>query len=357
MKKRQTHILKDDTIFVGLEDSKRTWKLCVRSSRLSIHETSMPAKYENLRNYFHNKFPGCEITVMYEAGFRGFGLYDSLVEDGFKCVVTPPHTVVDEKCNRVKNDRIDSRRLAKNLENQDYKQCFVFDKQHREDRQLVRTYEQIKKDITRTKNRIRREIEFHGIDQLFPPGKWKESNYKRLLSMVANKDFALPVTFSLEVKFAQLEMLKQLKKATHVQLIELCKSERYKKSVDILKSAPGIGSLTAIFLTLEWGDVSRFETKEKFVKFFGLIPSENSTGEREGKGHITKQGNGQVRCWLVESSWVAIKKDPVLLKKYSRVLNNSGSGKKAIVAVARKFAIRLRAILLTEQMYELGVVE
>ena len=57
-------------IFIGLEDSKRSWKLCVRSDKVIVHETSMPAKYENLRNYFRNKFPDCEITVMYEAGFE-----------------------------------------------------------------------------------------------------------------------------------------------------------------------------------------------------------------------------------------------------------------------------------------------
>jgi len=31
MRKRQAFIVRDKCIFVGLEDSKRTWKLCVRS--------------------------------------------------------------------------------------------------------------------------------------------------------------------------------------------------------------------------------------------------------------------------------------------------------------------------------------
>ena len=54
-----------------------------------IRETAMPADYEVLKNYLKNNFPKCVINVMYEAGFRGFGLHDSLKSDGWNCVVTP----------------------------------------------------------------------------------------------------------------------------------------------------------------------------------------------------------------------------------------------------------------------------
>lgn len=64
-----------------------------------------------------------------------------------------------------------------------------------------------------------------------------------------------------------------------------------------------------------------------------------------------------MRAWLVESSWVAIRKAPVLLDKFRRVLRNCGSKKKAIVAVARKLAMRLRRILLSKEPYVVGVVE
>ena len=67
MRKMREYILKEKEIFVGLEDSKRTWKLYVRSDGVVVQETGMPAKYEVLHNYFMNKFPDCTIKVMYEA--------------------------------------------------------------------------------------------------------------------------------------------------------------------------------------------------------------------------------------------------------------------------------------------------
>ena len=54
-----------------------------------MQETSIPAKYEVLQAYLMNRYPNCEITVMYEAGFQGFWLHDLLEDDDIKCIVTP----------------------------------------------------------------------------------------------------------------------------------------------------------------------------------------------------------------------------------------------------------------------------
>ena len=49
MRKMQEYGLKGKKIFIGLEDSKRTWKVCVRCEGMVVDEASMPAKYEVLR--------------------------------------------------------------------------------------------------------------------------------------------------------------------------------------------------------------------------------------------------------------------------------------------------------------------
>ena len=354
---RSEYILKNDKVFVGLEDSKKTWKLCIRSGGMVVREASMPARYEVLRNYFSNNFPQCQIQVMYEAGFAGFELHDLLEADGWKCVVTPPHTVTEEKCQRKKNDRTDCRRLAKNLENGDYRKCFVPDKGLREDRQISRTYGQVQKDVTRVCSRIRRTLEFHGLDAGLLAGRWSGAVYARVRQHLGEIEISDSLRFSFDVMFRELEQLRQLKKELLQQLRKLARSDRYKDSARLLMSAPGIGMLTAIRLVLEWGDVNRFRRKEEFASFLGLVPSDYSSGDRERHGHITKQGNRGPRSWLVESSWTAIRLDPVLLDKFRRVLRNCGSKKKAIVAVARKLALRLRRVLLSREPYVVGVVE
>jgi transposase len=357
MKKLQKYILKSKKISVGLEDSSKSWKICVRSDRRIVHETSMEAKASVFLQYLKNKFPNCKIKVMYEAGFRGFNLHDDLVGAGYSCVVTPPHTVTEEKCNRVKNDRIDCRRLSKNLENEDYKKCFVPDKELREDRQITRLADQLWKNIVATKNRIRRTIEFHGLDCHFALGKWSEKQYREAEKQLQQLDLSYPLKFSFSTLFSLLSFLRTQKALVLKKLKGLRNKPRYKKAFKILFSCPGIGILTAIRLVLEWGDLKRFVRRCSFSKFTGLSPSDYSSGESDHKGHITHQGSGRVRKWLIESSWVAIRKDPVLLEKFNRVWSASGSKKKAIVAVARKLALRTRYLLLNNETYCVGILE
>jgi len=103
----------------------------------------MPANYGTLRNYLKNKFPNCTIKVGYEAGFRGFNLYDKLTKDTIECLVIPPHKIREAKCNKQKNDTVDAREISKNAEEYDCSHCFVPDKEIREDRQLSRSFEHI----------------------------------------------------------------------------------------------------------------------------------------------------------------------------------------------------------------------
>jgi hypothetical protein len=73
VRKKQEFIVQGKRIFVGLEDSKKTWKVCVRSDGMVVHEASMLAVYDNLRRYLQNRYPGCQTRLMYEAGLGGFG--------------------------------------------------------------------------------------------------------------------------------------------------------------------------------------------------------------------------------------------------------------------------------------------
>lgn len=75
--------------------------------------------------------------------------------------------------------------------------------------------------------------------------------YARVKRQLAEVEMSDSLRFSFEVMFSELEHLRQFNKELLLQLRRLGKGNRYKKSVDLLKSAPGIGMLTAIRLVLE----------------------------------------------------------------------------------------------------------
>lgn len=352
MRKMREYRVKGKRIFVGLEDAKRTWKVCVRSEGMEIHLASMPGRWEVLREYLMGQYPECEIMVMYETGFHGFWLHDELVAAGIGCVVTPANKVSCPKDERVKTDRRDARRLARNLENGDYKVCHVPDRERREDRQVSRTLTQVQKDIKRVKSRVRRLLEFHGLDQTMKPGAWNDADYRRLREL----ELSPALRLSLDIHLDELDMLWRMEERLHAALKELAKKSRYQAGVRSKMSSPGIGWLTATRLTLEWGDLARFPSRRQLAGYTGLTASEYSSGATVHRGRITGQSSREVRSWLIECSWRAIRKDPALLDVFNRVWNHSGSKKKAIVAVARKLAVRLRAIELADQPYVIGLV-
>ena len=53
----------------------------------------------------------------------------------------------------------------------------------------------------------------------------------------------------------------------------------------------------------ELGDLTRFQNPRELMGYLGLVPSENSTGDRVKRGGITKAGNGRARRILVEAAW------------------------------------------------------
>lgn len=353
MRKMQEYIVKGKQIFVGLEDSKRTWKLCVRCDDMIIHETSMPAEYPILQTYLTRRYPDCRIAVMYEAGFAGFTLYDRLTAEGIDCVVTPPHTVTQAKVSRMKTDTGDARRLSRNREHHDFKRCWVPDQELRQDRQLGRTLDQLTKEQIRVKNRIRRLLDFHGLNATLPAGCWTDARYRLLETMSWPPALQLPLTLLLE----QLATLQTQARRTLLALRDVSRKPRYHAAVLAKQSCVGVGWQSAIRLTLEWGPMSRFISRTGFSAFTGLTPSEYSTGEVIRRGRITGASRKPVRKLLIQCAWRAYNRDPVLLAKFQAVYAHSGSKKKAIVAVARKLALRMRACELSAQPYTVGVVE
>src|SRR5438876_11485074 len=107
-----------------------------------------------------------------------------------------------------------------------------------------------------------------------------------------------------------------------------------------LMTHPGVGPLTALAFVLIIGRVERFQCGKQIAAYLGLVPLEDSSGERRRLGHITKQGNSMLRFLLVEAAPVAARSIPQWRNQYFHLAMRRGR-KIAKVAMARKLAIRL----------------
>jgi transposase len=107
-----------------------------------------------------------------------------------------------------------------------------------------------------------------------------------------------------------------------------------------LATHPGVGALTALAFVLILGRAERFQCGKQIASYLGLVPSEESSGDRRRLGHISKQGNTLLRFLLVEAAQVTVRSDPAWRSKYFHLAMRRGR-KIAKVAMARKLAVRL----------------
>jgi transposase len=117
-----------------------------------------------------------------------------------------------------------------------------------------------------------------------------------------------------------------------------------------LMTHPGVGPVTALAMVLTLGPAERFASAKQVGSYFGLIPSEESSGGKQRLGRISKQGSSFLRFLLVEAGQTAARLDPQLKRFYQRLAMRKNRSL-AKVAVARKLATRLYLMLREDWTY------
>jgi len=118
-----------------------------------------------------------------------------------------------------------------------------------------------------------------------------------------------------------------------------------------LMTHPGVGPLTALAFELVIGTPQRFHCGKQIASYVGLVPSEESSGDRRRLGHISKQGNSLLRFLLVEAAQVTVRSDQEWRSKYFHLAMRRGRTI-AKVAMARKLAVRMYWMWRKEWDYE-----
>ena len=338
-------------VFCGIDVHKNHWVVCLLCDGDVVEQIRIVADYLLLKHLLLQYKSARKIKCVYEAGFSGFWLCRQLRKDGYGCIVTPP-SQLPRSASKVKTDKIDAKKLAFFLAANLLKSVWLPPEDIEADRRVVRRRSQLVKQQTRAKNQILSFLKLYGIKR---PETIKNNWTQKHLAWLESLDFEHD---SENFTFTQLlnsyKYMRQQTTDVTKYMRRLARSEKYAKSYKLLASAPGVGLITGMTFLLEIFDFGRFRTQEQFASYLGLTPSQYSSGENVRLGHITRFGNAHLRRVLIESAWTVIRHDPHLKAKYERLRARGTNGKKAIVAVARSFAIRLRRALLDDTGYVIG---
>jgi len=339
-------------VFCGIDVHKKDWIVCFVCDGEVVEKQRIPADFNRLEKMLMSYAGARSIQLVYEAGFCGFWLYRRLRAHGYLCTVTPPSLVPDSG-SKVKTDNRDAQSLAFYLAAGLLKAVYVPPVEVESDRRIIRRRNQLRKALTRDKNQIKSFLHLHDIAMPADVrSKWSRAYLAWLASLSWSSPSDVFTMGSLLRSYARHR--EELVLATRY-LRQLSRTEPYADNFKRLCALPGVGLITAMTFLLEIHDFARFKGGDQFASYLGLTPAQFSSGPHVRLGHITRQGNAHVRGALVESAWTVIRYDPHLRAKYERIRARGTNGKKAIVAVARSLAIRLRRCLLDETPYVVGV--
>jgi transposase len=108
-----------------------------------------------------------------------------------------------------------------------------------------------------------------------------------------------------------------------------------------LMTAPGVGPLTAVAFVAALDDPQRFRTASQVAQYLGLVPHEQSSGEKQRRGRVVRSAQPRVQQLLVQAAWRVLRmtdRQAVGLRGWGTAIAARRGRRRAAVAVARRLA-------------------
>lgn len=359
MQRQKTGLdFKGQNIFVGIDVHLKSWAVTILTDNLFHKTFTQPACADTLSNYLNRNFPGGNYHTVYEAGFSGFWTHYKLRGMGINNIIINPADVpTTQKEKLQKDDPTDSRKLARSLRSGELKAIYVPEPSTLEDRSLIRMRATLIKDMVRFKQRIKSFLYFYGIAiplEFKKSGTHWSRRFMKWLDQVSLEHES--GTQTLKILIQEVEQQRKLLLEVLQKIRALSRSEKYATNMELIRSIPGVGFITAITFLTEIENIERFKNTDHFAGFVGLVPNRHSTGGKENNGDMTFRGQTTLRKSLIESSWFAARLDPALTMSFNGYVRRMEPNK-AIIRIARKVLNRMYYVLKNKNKYVSGVVK
>jgi transposase len=335
--------------YTGLDVSMKTTSICIINQDKSIfYEETVPTDPVAISNAI--KSTGLKVEkIAIESGSISHWLIQELRKRDLPVVCIDSRkmsTVLSIKIN--KTDKNDARLIAEALSCGYYSEVQQKSQEDVETRILINSRRTLKDISTKLKNTIRGHLKAFGI--LLGAVKSKkfialvEAHLKDKTDIVQYGLRQLLETFSnIHQKLAEIER----------KLEELAKED---EDIKLLKTIPGVGLLTAFSFKIYLGNPNRFRSSRSVGAYFGMTPTQYSSGETQKQGRVSKRGASEVRFLLNEAASVMLYRTRTWCrpKAWGLKIKKKKGHKKATMALGRKLCTIMHRMLITRKEFEYG---
>jgi transposase len=333
--------------FIGVDLHKKIITACVMDANRTVlaRKTLSCNDPETILEWFRQFAP---FRVVIEATASYSWLVALLEPIAERIVLANPGKLRVIAESTKKTDRLDAQVLAEFLARDMVPEAYMPTPRQRQHRALVRQRQYLRGRMTSVKCKIRHVLADSNADR------------KDLFSARCGRAYLDRLSLSDADRFVVGQLWAEYE-SHQGRLLDLAKElkafaakapAREAEARAVLKTAPGVGPVTAEVVLSELGDVGRFRNAKAVCAYAGLVPVVKQSGGKRPKDlPITKKGSGLLRWALVESAWRIVGTSPRWSAIYERVKKRGGA-KRAIVAVARKLLCVLYAMLRTSTPYK-----
>lgn len=288
--------------WIGIDDHADKWTIAHlegANSRPTREFELTPGEAGFRRLVAYLKSLSGEVHVVYEAGPCGFDLYRKLRKVGVSCQVAAPTLTPRKPGDRVKTNRRDAAKLAGYLRSNELTMVSVPTEDQESLRDLVRQRQTIQSDVQRVRKQIVQMLLRYGYR--YRDGKaWTQRFWVWLKKIKLAGDHS---QFVFADMLIEVEHRAEQLRRFEAELEVTSRKPEYAAYVDALRTLKGIDTLSAMVILSELGDLRRFPSAPQLMAAVGLVPGENSTGDKTTRLPITKTGNAHVRHIVVEAAW------------------------------------------------------
>jgi len=293
--------VKQITTYVGIDAHKKDLfvAMLTGTARAPVTWTAPnePNAVRRLVRKLEREAPGA-VRVFYEAGPCGYALQRQVTTSRVSCDVVAPALIPRKPGERVKTNRHDARKLAELGRAGLLTAVQPPTPEDEAVRDLARARDDAREDLQRCRHRLgklllRRGLHFSGRNWTRAHRQWIDGvTWTQAAERAVVDDYLLAIDHT-EARLLELD----------ARLAEIAEHEPYREAVGWLRCFRGIDTLTAMLILAELHDFRRFASAPALMAYLGLVPGEDSSGEKHRRGRITRTGNALIRRLLVETAW------------------------------------------------------
>jgi transposase len=292
-------------IYIGMDVHKESITLAVLpvGAKAATRVDRLPYDLPKLKRYLERAARDGEIRACYEASGAGYVLHRTLVEWDYACEVIVPSLIPRRPGVQRKHDKYDASELARLYRSGELTAVRIPSEAEERVRDVVRCRETFQREILKSRHYILKFLARRGF--VYREGtNWCTPHLKWLQHLTTEHSSLAPAD---RLVFREYHALLQFKLQRRDELdreIErLAELPTLAPMVKRLQCFRGIALQGAMVLATEIVDWRRFEWPTQLAAYLGLVSREDSSGDRQRKGSITKAGNAHCRHVLVPAAW------------------------------------------------------